>query len=195
MKNIFITLTLYFFGLVLVAQEPEAIDLLSTDETWRKEAFEFPIPFAQEINFDGVADVRFTEGWGDKESEQFWSYVFAWHIKLSGPLSESELEEYMKVYFDGLMNVVNQDKSFEVPPSVTLFSAYEADGENLIKGKIRLYDAFFTKEIMTLNVSGDYEYCESDGKSIYFLRLSPQDQEHHVWTHLSKVNLQEGLCK
>ncbi len=195
MKDILITLTLCFLGLVLIAQESGDIDLLSTDETWRKEAFRFPMAFAQEVNFDGVADVRFTKGWSDKDSDQFWSYVFAWHINIPDPLSESELENYMKLYFDGLMNVVNQDKSFEVPPSVTLFSAYEADGESLIKGKIRFYDAFFTKQIMTLNVIGVYEYCESDGQSIYFLSLSPQDQDHPVWTHMRKVKIKEDLCK
>lgn len=166
-----------------------------TDETWRAESFEFPMRFAPKVNFDGVADVRFTKGWGDQSSDQFWAYAFAWHIRIDKPLTEDEIENYMALYFDGLMNVVNRDKSFEVPASEHEFSIYPSGNNQEIKGEIRFYDAFFSQEMMKLNVKGTYEYCEADGRSIYFLCLSPKPFEDGVWVHMQKVKLKEDLCK
>jgi hypothetical protein len=43
---------------------------------WGVERFPIPIEFAPQVNYKGVEDVRFAPGWGDKTSEQYWSYTF-----------------------------------------------------------------------------------------------------------------------
>ena len=195
MKKVILTVLLFSYSFFLIGQEKETIDLLVTEDSWRKEAFRFPIPFAKEVNFDGVSDVRFTKGWEDKDSPNFWSYAFAWKIVLENKLSETEIENYMQLYFDGLMNVVNKDKSKAIPPTIALFTS-TTSGETInYKGKIRIYDAFFTQDTLLLNAQGEYSYCKEQDKSIYVFTLSPKSTEDPVWEHLNKTVLRNDSCE
>jgi len=194
MKQIVFLAVLCFSFFVTTAQEKEEINLLVSEASWRKEAFRFPIPFAKEVDFDGVADVRFTKGWQDKNSPYFWSYAFAWKIALEEKLSNTEIENYMQLYFDGLMKVVNKDKSKDIPPTIALFTS-TTFGETInYKGKIRIYDAFFTQDTLLLHVEGSYSYCKAQDKSIYIFKLSPKSTEDSVWEHLNKTVLRNDIC-
>lgn len=194
MKHFLFTLLMLCSTCSLIGQEKEDINLLITDDSWRKESFRFPIPFAKSIDFDGVADVRFTKGWEDKNSPNFWSYAFGWKIVLEEKLSDTEIENYMQLYFDGLMKVVNKDKSKDIPSTIALFTS-TTSGETInYKGKIRIYDAFFTQKIITLNVQGHYSYCNLQNKSIYLFKLSPQELGSPVWKHINKTTLRSDIC-
>ena len=153
MKKISITILLVLYSIFLIGQDKEDINLLITEDSWRKEAFRFPKPFAKEVDFNGVADVRFTKGWEDKESDNFWSYAFAWKIIIEEKLSDQEIENYMQFYFDGLMNVVNRDKSKVVPKTKASFSSTKSNKETInYKGEIRFYDAFFTQDLSLIHI-------------------------------------------
>lgn len=195
MKHLLYILLLLSQTCLIYGQEKEEIDLLVTEDSWRKEAFRFPMPFAKDVNFDGVADVRFTKGWEDKKSSNFWSYAFAWRIAIDEPLSESDIENYMKLYFDGLMNVVKKDKSQVLPPTVALFASIEATGGTNYKGKISFHDAFFTEEIMILNVQAHYSHCSEQDISVYTFKLSPQPLDSAVWQHINKVKVRSDICE
>ncbi len=194
MKKILFTILLMSYSFFLIGQEKEDINLLVTEDSWRKESFRFPMPFAKAVDFDGVADVRFAKGWEDKNSPNFWSYAFGWKIAIDEKLTETDIEKYMQLYFDGLMNVVNKDKSKVVPPTITLFTSIESAEGIDYKGKIRFYDAFFTQEMMTLNVQGKYRYCKELDKSIYIFKLSPQQLDSAVWMHINKTTLRNDIC-
>jgi hypothetical protein len=43
---------------------------------WTSEKIAFPISFAPKIDFKGTEDIRFTPGWGNQASEEYWSYTF-----------------------------------------------------------------------------------------------------------------------
>lgn len=192
-------ITLLLFVILLTsassAQDDSSINLMITEDSWRKEAFKFPKPFAPAVDFDGVADVRFTDGWSTADSPKFWSYAFAWKLNLEKGLSDSQIEHYLELYFDGLMQVVNRDTSIHVPSTTALFiSKSTAEAEVSYKGKIRLYDAFFSTEMITLKVNGEYHYCTDHDNHVYLFRLSPKDLDNEVWNHLNKAALQENIC-
>ena len=191
----------FFFLLVILLsanaisaqQDDPNINLMVTEDSWRKEAFTFPKPFAPEVNFKGIADVRFTKGWSNVESDLFWSYAFAW--KIEEKLTEAELEHYLQLYFDGLMQLVNRDKTKEVPQTNALFiSTLNDDSQLGYTGKIRLFDAFFTSEMITLHVNGEYDYCSELDKHVYIFRLSPKPVGDAVWNHINKTVMRQDIC-
>ena len=191
-----------FFLMILLsslsasAQDDPHINLMITEDSWRKEAFTFPKPFAPEVDFKGEADVRFTKGWSDVESDLIWSYAFAWKIDLEEKLTDTELEYYLELYFDGLMRVVNRDTTLSVPLTNALFiSSAMSKSQLKYTGKIKLYDAFFTSEMITLNVNGEYDYCDTTNKHLYIFRLSPKPIGDEAWNHINKTVLREDLCK
>ena len=195
MKYYSIILALCLLPKITFSQDLKDINLLSTEDSWRKEAFAFPVPFAPEIDFQGLADVRFTKGWSDADSPHFWSYAFAWYLTDGKKLSEHDLESYLQEYFDGLMKLVNKDKTLEVPLTNALLSATnKVKGQNDYKGKIKFYDAFFTQEMLTLHIKAEYKFCKEHDRNIYFFKLSPQTFENDAWLHIGKTQLRDNLC-
>lgn len=194
MKKNILVIFLFAHSILSFGQKQENLNLLETDSTWRKEIFNFPIPFAKGINFEGIADVRFPKGWEDVKSHNFWSYTFGWDISLNEKLTEEELEEYMRIYFDGLMNVVNKDKK-EMPNTIASFIEIpNSDNKISYKGSVKIFDAFFTKKALLLNVIVDYFYCEQKNKSLILFKLSPKNNDNDVWLHLEKVKFRDDIC-
>ena len=180
----------------LLAQNKEDINLLDTDDTWRKETLFFPFPFAQDIKLEGEIDVRFSKGWSKQESPLFWSYAFGWDVTRKKKFTETEIENIMVSYLGGLMNAVNRDKEFTVPETIAVFT--ETSNKNGVinyKGKIRMRDSFFSKEIVTLNVIGEYTLCEADQRSKLIFKLSPQDLNHEAWEYINQAKFRMEVCK
>ena len=72
---------------------------------WRAESFVFPLQFAASIPYQGVEYVRFAPSWTRFDSEGGFSYVFLWDVKTQ-PVTPEDLEDYLEVYFAGLMRNV-----------------------------------------------------------------------------------------
>jgi len=190
-----ITIFLFLQVATLGAQSGEEINLLETDTTWRKETLHFPFPFARQIALEGDIDVRFTHGWSDVDSPYFWSYAFAWSVKQKAIFTIGEIEENMELYLGGLMKAVNRDKDFEVPSTVALFSKIEnSNGKSTYHGKIKLYDSFFSKKMITLQVRGEQFFCDTDQRLKFFCKLSPQEDSEAVWNHLEKAKWEKDAC-
>ncbi|MCK5638529.1 MAG: hypothetical protein KAH67_07440 [Flavobacteriaceae bacterium] len=192
MKIIIITfIYIISFSISLVAQnelknEQVKFNLLVTDSIWSKEVFTFPIKFAQEINYKGVEEAQFPKGWSQKDSPNFWSYVFVWDVEGNQVNSEKELEMDLKTYFDGLMNSKN---------TITQFHKMESSID-LIKysGIISFFDNLRTKENISLNVLVEKKYCKKTNKSLIIFRFSPKEFNHKVWSTLEMVVLRANIC-
>jgi len=50
--------------------------VLSAPENWKSELIPFPRSFAPSIDFIGFEDLRFSPGWSDSTSQEFWAYTF-----------------------------------------------------------------------------------------------------------------------
>ena len=177
------------------AHKKEDLYLLKTDSTWSKEIFHFPLSFAPEIKYEGYEDARFLPGWGKVESDEFWSYAFAWRINLNEEMSEKELQENLQKYFDGLMKVVNKDKEKVLPKTIALLQKNkDVNNNKQFAGTVQVYDAFKTKKSITLNVTIENYYCEKEKKSIILFRFSPKEFGDDVWLKLHRVKLQANVC-
>ena len=179
------------FSITLEAQnelelEEDTLDLLVTDSIWGKEIFKFPIRFAQELKYKGIEEAQFPKGWSQKDSPNFWSYVFVWDIEGNCVNSEKELEADLKTYFDGLMNSQNATAQFVEKESSTNSKRYV--------GKVSFFDNLRTKEDITLNVRVEKQYCKQKDTSIIVFRFSPKEFNHKVWNTLEKVVLRTNVC-
>ena len=78
-------------------------NLLEAPHTWRKEVLEFPLIFARSLPYKGEEHIRFAEGWGDVNDEDYFSYVFIWILEDDPDLTSSRVASDMDTYFTGLM--------------------------------------------------------------------------------------------
>ncbi len=196
MKYLLVVVLLLFQVSWSLGQDKEDIDLLDVDDTWRKETLFFPFPFARDIELEGQIDVRFSSGWSDQESPLFWSYAFGWDVTRKEKFTETEIEQIMVSYLGGLMKAVNRDRDFEVPEAIAVFTEVPTEDEKTAyKGKVRMHDSFFSKEIIVLNVIGEYSFCEQDERSKLLFKLSPQDLSHEAWEYLNQAKFLEKVCQ
>lgn len=182
------------------AEDKEFIERLDSglfimEHPWRKEIFNLPVRFAPKIPYKGIEEARFSDGWSDKTSEEFWTYLFGWYIETNAALSKKELENNLQHYFDGLMSLINKDKG-EIPiKAATKIQLKEKNDQSMIyRGNVMFYDAFFTKNAMTLNLQVEQEFCQQKNKAMITFRFSPKEFNSPIWLKLNSVTVIENLC-
>ena len=157
--------------------------VLNAPDTWISEIIPFPIGFAREIDFTGFEDLRFAPGWNDSTSSEFWTYTFVWYIDNYGPMTEEKLTEVFNLYYDGLMGVT--DPKLNLKKTISVFSK---TGKGFT-GEMQVYDHFFTKKYMTLNIIITESFCPADNIQIILCDISPKPLEHPVWEIFKQVKV------
>src|SRR5205809_2818683 len=75
---------------------------LNIPDGWGVERFAIPIEFAPTIAYKGVEDIRFTPGWGNAESEEYWTYAFLWYLEGNPQMDAKTIEKNLAAYYNGL---------------------------------------------------------------------------------------------
>lgn len=177
-------LFLFFISTIIAnAQEQSPPELLSVPDGWRSEYIPFPISFAPSLTYVGVEDVRFSKGWGDINANDFFTYAFLWYLDEDPFLSIPKLNTDFKAYFDGLMQAVSGSK--DIPRTKVDFDG-ETDNYSAV---IEVYDAFFKKEVITLNVTAQASYCNKTKKYMVLFKLSPEEIESEVWKKFDELKI------
>ena len=179
---------LIWSSLLCLAQEEKSI--LSAPEDWRSEIIPFPLSFATQIEFEGIEEIQFAPGWSDPESAEFWAYSFVWYIEKQSPMTEQILTESFNYYYDGLMKAVAENQqessaSTQFDKALCLFVRTE-DG---FTGKMRVYDAFFLKDYITLNIRVKESFCLATGKQMVLFDISPKSLDDELWKIFDNVKL------
>ncbi|RNC88336.1 MAG: hypothetical protein ED556_03895 [Winogradskyella sp.] len=189
-----LTFIIIFLNTLIVFSQTEKNEtILIANNTWSKESLKMPLSFAPGIEYEGIEDIRFAEGWSKKDRPDFWTYVFVWHIKGIQKQTIENLEQHLKLYFDGLMLSANNDEE-KIQGASVLFIENPNKPSSFI-GKIKTYDRFHTKEVISLNCTVDAHYCETSNRSTIVFRLSLKPQKDKVWQKLQEVTVRDGICK
>jgi len=195
MKNTFILFILFFSSYLLTGQEKEHEPLLQTPSNWGSEFFTLPTGFAREMTFEGYEEATFPKGWRTVESPQFWSYVFAWSVTATRPLNIVDFENNLDLYFDGLMGGKQEPDGDPLLPTTTLvLKEGETGNHSSFVGKIRVFEGFRTKKMITLHLQIDQQFCEAQQKSMVVFRFSPKTFDDPIWKDLKSIIAVEEGC-
>ena len=197
MKKLLISsiMTIIMFAVSVEIYSQEHHSILKAPENWQSELIDFPISFAPAIELTGIEDLRFSPGWSDTTSQEFWTYMFVWYVDFTTPLSEDKLSTYFDLYYDGLMGVDNNNQSDSINsnPLDKTISLFVQTTEGFT-GKLRVYDRFFTKDYMMLNVKVTESFCPKIKKQIILCEISPKDLSHDVWKIFENIQF-TGICE
>lgn len=195
MKKIITISILLCCSLFAFSQKHEEINLIQVDSTWGKEIIQVPFWFAPNINYKGYEDIRFAKDWEKINSPGFWTLIFAWDINLKTKPTTKFFENTLKLYFDGLMKVVNEDTELTISKTKAFFLEKETKKEiTTFTGTVETYDAFTTKKRITLNVRIESYYCKETNTFIPLFRLSPRNFNHKAWKMLKQAKLSSNIC-
>jgi hypothetical protein len=194
MKKTILIIVLFFCSLFVFGQEKEHANLIKLDSTWGQEIFPFPIRFAQNIKYTGIAEVRFPpKGWINPEDTFFWSYTYAWSINLNRKITETELASDLEKYFDGLNGVTETNNLNQ--KATAIITKIKRKGEIIFfEGKVDTYDHFATNKRFILNVKIDSHFCKKEQKTVLLFKFSPKEFTHEVWETLNKIELEKEVC-
>jgi hypothetical protein len=163
--------------------------LINLDNSWGNETFEFPISFAPNINYKGVAEVRFPKGWINPEHPNFWSYTYVWKINMERKIDASELAKNLELYFDGLNNI-NQNKNLQIYKAVAnIIKIKSLDNNSTFIGRVTTYDRFATNKKLILNVLIDSYYHPIKKQGMIHFKFSPKEFGHKTWEMLAEIEL------
>lgn len=195
MKSKILLLFIYVFITQSIHAQEEEL-LLKIAEPWRSERLAFPISFAPSLDYKGIEEVRFAKGWGKPESDEFWTYTFLWYLDEDPKETEATLGNDMEAYFDGLMNAVGKGRGItDIPATNAVFVKNEQTNTTTSYiGKVKVFDAFFTKTIQTLHVKVVADYCEKEKKHTVLFTFSRQEYDHAIWKTLDGITLSKE-CK
>ncbi len=166
--------------------------ILEAPDDWGAEQIPFPLSFAPSIKFNGYEDIRFAPGWSQPDSPEFWTYKMVWQIDEDPQLTEAQLADLIQIYFDGLSRAVAQGGEIDPDTLQKPVAVFIQDGDEF-RGRLRIYDAFRTKEWISLNAR--VQKSERGDKHLVAFEMSPQPFNHEVWTELKRVRIQKPQGK
>jgi hypothetical protein len=201
MKNVLI-LIICLSSLSLCAQEAktefdghkwEAPYHLPIPKDWTIERFLIPIAFAPQIPYKGVEDIRFTSGWANVKSDDYWTYAFLWYLDGTPKTDAQIIAANLKAYYTGLININTDTAKLKtapekVTPVTTSFKEVHTDKGDLktYHGNVTMLDYMQLKPI-TLTCIVHVKSCPEENKTILFYELSPKPFTHNIWTGLNKL--------
>ena len=164
---------------------------LNTPAGWDVERFIIPIEFAPEILYTGVEDIRFTPGWGNAKSNDYWTYAFLWYLDGRVKTDARIIENNLKSYYTGLVgrNIIPRkiaaDKLFPVKTKITKAKTERGDLKTF-RGTIFMLDYMEQKPII-LNCIVHLKSCAGQNKTYIFNELSPRSFNDKIWQSLNQL--------
>ncbi|MEM9001223.1 MAG: hypothetical protein AAGB24_13245 [Bacteroidota bacterium] len=192
-KGVFLLLSFTVWATLVLRQENKTV--LIVPANWNSELIPFPLKFVPEIDFIGFEDIRFAPGWSDSTSEEFWTYHFTWYIEKQGAMIQAILTKTFGLYYDGLAKAVLKEQSDR-----TAIGHLDKTQCSFIRtkegfdGKIRVFDSFFTKNYIMLNVKVRETLCDQSNKQIISFDISPKHFSDEVWKLFQHIEIIE-VCK
>jgi len=164
---------------------------LAFPKEWDVERFQFPIDFARQIPYKGIEDVRFAPGWGNKSSEEYWSYCFLWWIDANSVIDAVSLQEDLKLYYTGLVgrNIeprkIPKEKWVPVKANIKKIKTLPGDAETY-SGTVNMLD-YMEQQPMTLNALIHLQNCNTKNHKAVFIEISPQPATHIIWKKMNEL--------
>ncbi len=173
-------------GLALACACLPAAAQIPAPDTWRKESFSFPLPFAPSIPYEGREHVRFSPEWTRFATEEGFSYVVLWDIKAT-PMEPAVLERALGVYFDGLMNNVAEARKLKlmVPQSQAVLHpmAAPAGWKDAAAGEVHTWNAFHDGEDLVLHAEIAWRPCGAASMQLFYA-FAKAPRSAAVWQRL-----------
>ena len=187
MKKATITLLIFFTIGKCFAQQGTGY-ALPLPEKWKSETIPFPIDFAPSIPYQGIEEIRFTPGWGDSNSNDYWSYTFLWFVDGAPQVNAGLLNTYVTSYFDGLYHSNNKsspDSAGFTKTNITATTRASGDQETY-SGKISTLNFLTKKNIEFYTIIHVQRYTEVNETAIFF-EISPKPYGNAVWGDLDNI--------
>ena len=142
---------------------------------------------ASQVPFIGIEDSRYSPGWGNTESEQYWSYDFLWYLDGSKVPSEELIEKNLNARYTALLEKQNISKKKVLPVKSWITEPVSEKGDlKTYYGAIAMLDYMGQKPI-SLNCIVHVKAVPEQNKTVLFFEVSPKPLYDEVWKSLDQL--------
>jgi len=166
-----------------------------TPAGWTQEYHPFPLDFATDIPYKGYADVRFPPFWGNKISNQFWSYVNIWWLTDTPQLNEKTITRTLEQYYTGLASINRPGRmkpSDSASRAIAKVTRTEADSPDVATydASASIYDGNVSMSRLDINLKIHVIPCQKGNATVVILEISPKDYSDSIWQTMDKIKSQ-----
>ena len=188
MKNLLGTLG-FLLGLSFMAHSQHAKpEILLEPATWEFERFELPPSFAPEITYKGAEELRFAPGMFNKDSANYFSYVFVTQIDQITPITQKDIQNYLVWYYKGLCSITARDRKLSIDSTKITAEVKRTVIENArvsgYDGIVNLFGVFADGAPVKLNILISVVDNLATKKTFLFFLVSPRDRKDPIWKDL-----------
>jgi hypothetical protein len=163
---------------------------LNVPKGWNIERFSLPASFAPAMNFKGIEELRFTPGWGDSTSSEYWSYAYLWWLNKEQVVDALNIQNNMQALYTGLVdrNIVSRNipTDKQIPTKVSIQKTERSTGDSqTFRGQVNMLDYMKQKPI-TLNLIIHVKRCSPSYTAI-IVEVSPKLYSDTMWNKLDVI--------
>ena len=141
----------------------------------------------QKESFKGIEDIRYTPGWGNASSEQYWSYGFLWYLDGAITTSEEWIEKNLTSYYTGLLKKNSQNTPAKKMQPVNTWITEVASESGDIKTYFGSVAMPADQKQITLNCIVHVKSSPDQNKTFVFFEVSPQFLNDKIWKSLDQL--------
>jgi len=161
-------------------------------DKWRMERAMLPGPFASHVTIRGIEDIRFPPGWGDANSDEYWSVAYLLWLDGGQKIDAGVVQNNLKLYYDDLIAGARIRRNLKIAPGVithvqVTIKKIKAEPDDLetYSGVINMFDYLGQKPI-ALNCLVHVKTCGAQDHIPVFFEISPKPFDHPLWQELRK---------
>jgi hypothetical protein len=177
-------------SLTAKSQETKA-EFLKEPSTWSFERFPLPPVFSPGFPYKGVEELRFSPGMFSKDSSDYFSYAFVARLDNITTISQSEIKNYLLIYFKGLCSSTAKERNLSIDTSQITVSIEKKNngpaGVTIYNALLGVFGVFADGAPVTLNAEIKVLNNINTKTSYLVFIASPHKKTDDIWKQLYKI--------
>jgi hypothetical protein len=162
---------------------------------WTQENYTFPLEFAKDVPYKGYEEALFSPFWGDRLSDECWTYVIIWWLQGSPPFNEKTFSQVLQQYYTGLARksrpgtATPSDSASRAKVEVTKAKTDSSDSATY-NASATIYDGNISMSQLHINLKIHVLSCAKGKATVVIYEISPKDYASTVWQTLDTIRSQ-----
>ncbi len=184
----------FFFAIVSVSmthaqeQKPE---LLKQPANWEFERFNLPPGFAPGITYKGAEELRFAPGMFQKDSANYFTYIFVAELDSVSAISKAEIQDYLEKYYKGLCYGVAKDRKLVVDTTQITIAVEKQQNttgkETIYNTSANIFGVFADGAPVKLNLEVKVLMNKARKRTYLLFIASPREKTNAIWKTLYRI--------
>ena len=187
MKNLYV-IAICILAVSTALPQQHKPQMLFQPAHWEFERFSLPPEFAPRITYKGAEELRFAPGMFQKDSANYFTYVFVIQLEGVASISQSDIEDYLLNYYRGLCRVTARDRKLSIDTAqinVTIEKQKDLpSGEIVYNATANIFGVFADGAPVKLNIEVQVLMDAPRKRTYLFILASPRDKTDAIWKTL-----------